>query len=110
MHVWSAKAMRSQLPALAALLLVGCSPPVMFSVEADEPITGGELTLNGKSARLMKNVDGAYWAKWNGADADGFIIVHYGDRSSARCRIGYVTSGMTDIQQFKVTGRTCVQI
>jgi hypothetical protein len=91
-------------------MLAGCSPPVMFRVEVDEPISGGELTLNGNSVKLMKNIDGAYWAKWAGADAGGEIIVHYADGMSARCEIGYVTHGMTDIQDFRILRRACVAL
>ena len=94
------------LPAAMALLLSGCSPPVMFKMEVDEPITGGELILNGRSARLMKNVDGAYWGKWNGADADGEMVVHYSDGATARCRIGYATRGM-EIQTYRIQHRQC---
>ena len=91
---------------LMASLLAGCSWPVMFRVEVDEPITGGKLTLNGKSAALMKNVDGAYWAKWNGSDAAGEVEVRYPDGSTATCQIGYVTHGM-GIQTIQVRRRHC---
>ena len=94
---------------LAALCLTSCSPPVMFSVDADEPIEGGTLTLNGYSANLMKNVDGAYWAKWNGSDADGRIEIIFPDGGTTTCRVGYVTQGM-NVQEFTVRGRKCEQV
>ncbi|MCW2337298.1 hypothetical protein M2337_001531 [Sphingobium sp. B2D3A] len=81
----------------------------MFRVDVDETIIGGELVLNGNAARLMKNVDGAYWAKWTGGDASGEIIIRYPDKKSAVCRIGYVTSGM-DIREFVVRHRICEQM
>lgn len=91
------------------MLLVACSRPVMFRVESDEVINDGILTLNGHSARLMKNVDGAYWAKWNGADADGRITVSFPDGGHASCRVGYITNGM-GTQQFAIANRQCVQV
>ncbi len=91
-----------------ALLLAGCSSPVMFRVEVDEAISGGELTLNGNSARLMKNIDGAYWAKWNGSDADGDIVVHFVDGADVKCMVGYVTRGY-GTQTFVVRQRKCEQ-
>ena len=78
----------------------------MFRVYVDEPVAGSTLTLNGQSARLMNNVDGAYWAKWNGADAHGRIDITYPDGGKATCRIGYVTSGM-GIQNVSVRRRVC---
>ena len=93
----------------AAGLLVSCSPPVMFSVAADEPIERGKLTLNGNSVELMKNVDGAYWAKWNGSDAHGTIEIVYPDGAVVTCRVGYVTQGM-GIQEFSVQDRQCEHV
>jgi hypothetical protein len=78
----------------------------MFRVYVDEPIATGTLTLNGHSARLMANVDGAYWAKWNGADAGGQIEIRYRDGGEAFCHIGYVTNGM-GIQTVRVRKRVC---
>lgn len=92
------------------LLLAGCSPPVLFAVEVDEPIAGGSLTLNGHSAKLMRNVDGVYWAKWSGSDADGRIDVAFADGASASCRVGYVTRGMTEVQRFSVKARKCQKL
>ena len=89
------------------LLLASCSPPVLFAVEVDEPIKGGVLTLNGHSAKLMRNIDGRYWAKWDGPDADGRIDVKFVDGASASCRVGYVTNGMTDVQRFRIFARKC---
>ena len=94
----------------AALLTTSCAPPVMFRVDVDEPIQVGTLTLNGRSAELMKNVDGAYWGKWNGSDAAGQIEIMFADRKSATCRIGYVSHGITKIQQFEVKKRVCNQV
>jgi hypothetical protein len=82
----------------------------MFRVHVDEPILGGELVLNGRAARLMKNVDGAYWAKWSGSDASGEISIAYADGMSVKCTVGYVTNGMTDIQNFEVRRRRCEQM
>ena len=92
------------------LIAVSCSEPVMFSVNVDEQIVGGTLILNGRSARLMKNLDGAYWAKWNGSDASGRIEILYPDGGSITCNVGYVTNGMRDIQMFSVTDRVCQQV
>jgi hypothetical protein len=78
----------------------------MFAVDVDEPIAGGTLTLNGRSARLMKNIDGAYWAKWGGADANGRIDILYPDGGKASCGIGYVTNGM-GIQRASIEKRVC---
>ena len=78
----------------------------MFRVEVDEPIAAGSLSLNGNSARLMKNVDGAYWAKWNGSDASGRIDIVYPDGGKAFCRIGYVTQGM-GTQTLSIRNRVC---
>jgi hypothetical protein len=92
------------------LSLSGCSVPVMFSVSVDEEIRGGTLTLNGKRAPLMRNVDGAYWAKWEGSDASGTIEVVFPDGGKAVCEIGYVTHGMTDVQAYEVIDRTCTAV
>jgi hypothetical protein len=81
----------------------------MFRVIVDEPIVGGDLTLNGRSAHLMHNVDGAYWAKWTGSDASGQIVIRYADGANTTCRVGYVTRGMTEIQDFEITRRECEQ-
>ena len=94
---------------LPAILLSSCSSPVMFRVDVDEKIEGGTLTLNGKSADLMKNVDGDYWAKWNGSDADGEIKIVFPDGKTTTCRIGYVTPGV-GIQEFAVRHRQCEQV
>ena len=95
---------------LAMLLIESCSLPVMFRVEVDEAIDHGTLTLNGRSVGLMKNVDGAYWAKWNGSDASGQIDIVFTDRAGASCAVGYVTHGISDIQQFLVRRRRCMQV
>ncbi len=98
---------------IAMLLLFGalaaCSPPVMFRVAVDEPSVGGTLTLNGASAELMHNVDGNYWAKWDGSDADGQIDVRFPDGGHVVCRIGYVTKGM-QIQNYEIVHRQCEPI
>lgn len=91
------------------LLLAACSPPVLFAVDVDEPIEGGTLTLNGHSARLASNVDGAYWATWDGSDADGQIEVRFADGSTTHCPVGYVTNGMTEVQRYRVKARKCRQ-
>ncbi len=99
--------MRLSLPTILLLSLAACSPPVMFSVSVDEPVEGGRLVLNGRSADLMQNVDGNYWAKWDGADAHGQIEIQYPDGTMTACEIGYVTNGLQNVQQFAVTDRTC---
>jgi hypothetical protein len=97
---------RFVLAASIMLAASACSPPVMFSVDVDEPISGGTLTLNGASARLMKNIDGAYWGIWNGADASGTIEVLYPGGQRASCSVGYVTPGMS-IQTYTIRNRKC---
>ena len=87
-------------------LLTSCSLPVMFSVAVDEPVLRGKLTLNGNSADLVKNFDGAYWAKWNGSDAAGTIDVVFPDGAVVTCRVGYVTQGM-GVQAFSIHDRHC---
>jgi len=79
----------------------------MFSVDVDEEITGGALTLNGSSARLIRNADGSYWAKWDGSDASGQITLDYHDGSTVRCAVGYVTHGIKE-QRYRVVDRECV--
>ena len=79
----------------------------MFSVSVDEDVSGGTLTLNGKRAPLMHNIDGAYWAKWDGSDASGVIEIVYPDGAKVVCEIGYVTRGMTDVQRYEVIDRHC---
>lgn len=101
---------RAIVLALLMPLLAACQQPVMFSVSVDEPVKGGRLILNGKSANLMRNVDGHYWAKWNGADASGRIDIEFPDGSIASCRIGYVTNGMLEIQHYAVTDRLCAPV
>lgn len=96
--------------ALLMLSLPGCSIPVMCSVTVDEEVSGGTLTLSGKSARLMRNVDGAYWARWDGSDASGTIEVVYPDGAKAVCEVGYVTHGMTDVQAYAVVDRQCAAV
>lgn len=78
----------------------------MIAVDVDEEIEGGKLVLNGKSAGLTKNVDGVYWAKWDGPDASGYIEIRYPDGERIQCRVGYVTHGM-EPQRFEVRDRTC---
>jgi uncharacterized protein YfaP (DUF2135 family) len=82
----------------------------MFSVTVDEEVAGGTLTLNGNSAPLMRNIDGAYWAKWDGSDASGTIELVYPDGDKTVCEIGYVTHGMTDVQTYSVVDRQCTAI
>ncbi len=101
--------MRRILAFTAATLLSSCSPPVMFRVDSDEAIINGTLTLNGQAAALTKNLDGAWWGKWNGSDADGTIRIVYSDGAATMCRIGYVTHGMTDVQRFTIRRRQCTQ-
>ncbi|MBY6217559.1 hypothetical protein [Qipengyuania aquimaris] len=93
-----------------ALILSACSPPVMFAVDVDEEIDRGNLVLNGDAAALMKNTDGAYWAKWDGSDASGYIELIYPDGETVRCEVGYVTQGMRDVQSFEVRERACAQV
>lgn len=101
----------TRLAAGAVLLsLSGCSVPVMFSVTVDEEVSGGALTLNGKRAPLMRNVDGAYWAKWDGPDASGKIEFVFPDGAKAVCEIGYVTRGMTDVQRYAVIDWECTAV
>ena len=94
---------------LPVILLSACSPPVMFRVDVDEQVKGGTLTLNGNSADLMKNLDGNYWAKWNGSDADGDIRIVFPDGQTTTCHVGYVTQGM-GIQEFEIRHRQCEQV
>jgi len=96
--------------AILVLGVAGCSPPVMFRVQADEPIESGRLILNGRSADLMRNVDGAYWAKWDGADASGQIELFFAGGRTVRCEIGYVTNGLIEVQEFVVESRRCRQV
>jgi len=79
----------------------------MFRVDVDEEIVGGNLILKGRSARLIKNIDGAYWVKWNGGDAGGRIDIVYPDGRNISCRVGYVTHGM-GVQRFSVKKRLCL--
>ncbi|UOR14687.1 hypothetical protein [Qipengyuania aquimaris] len=102
--------MRRFLIVLGAAILSACSPPVMFAVDVDEEIDGGTLVLNGESAALMQNMDGSYWARWDGSDASGFIELIYPDGKTARCEVGYVTQGMLDVQSFEVRERACAQV
>jgi hypothetical protein len=80
----------------------------MFRVDVDEPIEHGKLTLNGNSADLMKNLDGAYWAKWSGSDARGTIEIVFPDGGATTCRVGYITNGM-GVQDFSIRNRRCEQ-
>ena len=97
---------------LGSMLLIAasCSMPVMFKVNVNERIVGGRLTLNGRSDRLMRSLDGAYWAKWNGSDASGSIEILYPDGEKVTCNVGYVANGIFDIQEFAVTDRVCQQV
>ena len=98
--------------AISLTILLGassCSLPVMFRVEVDEQVVGGRLFLNEKSARLMRNADGAYWGKWTGSDASGRIEIDYPDGSVVVCKIGYVTHGL-EIQDFQIRKRNCLQV
>lgn len=97
------------LVALALAALAGCSQPAMVRVEADEAVEGATLVLNGRSAPLIKNVDGAYWGKWNGGDADGLIEVRFAVGATAVCRVGYLSSGM-GVQEFRIDRRQCRQV
>ncbi|MBU7580973.1 MAG: hypothetical protein KAF27_10970 [Porphyrobacter sp.] len=102
--------MRLAAPILLLTGLSACSPPVIFSVSVDEDIRSGTLTLNGASAPLMRNVDGAHWAKWDGSDASGTIRIVFPDGATAVCEVGYVTHGMMDVQTYVVADRVCSQV
>lgn len=93
---------------LMVALLAGCSVPPMFSVAVDEPIVDGRMTLNGASARLMKNLDGAYWAKWREVPGKGEIVVFYADGTSASCKIAYIPGTTPQHQAFAIHNRKCV--
>lgn len=99
--------MRSVISAASCLTLAGCSAPVMFSVAVDEDIDHGTLTLNGNTGKLMRNMDGNYWAKWSGSDASGHIEVVFSDGETTRCEVGYVTHGLLEVQEFVVENRKC---
>ncbi len=96
---------------VTTLLISACAPEPMFAVDVDEPVESAKLTLNGNSAKMMKNVDGRYWAKWGGSDAGGRIIVSYPDGDSTVCEVGYVTHGhgIPEVQSFEVEDRKCEQ-
>lgn len=93
-----------------AALLSGCSMPPMFSVAVDEPIVGGRVTLNGGSAPLMKNLDGAYWAKWREVAAEGEMVVTFADGKTASCKITYVPGTSPQRQAYAVRHRECVRL
>lgn len=78
----------------------------MVRVESDEPIRDGQLIVNGAAANLMKNADGAYWAKWTGADTEGRIEVHFLDGQATTCEIAHLRSEGV-VQTFKVANRRC---
>ena len=92
--------------AIALGLALLSSPPVTFKIEIDEPIAAGTLTLNGQSARLIKDVDGTYRAEWDGGDADGRIDLIYPDGGRSSCHIGYLTHSMGP-QSVLVRKRVC---
>lgn len=93
-----------------AALLAGCTMPPMFSVEVDEPIAGGRITLNGGSAKLMKNLDGAYWAKWREVVAEGDMVVTFADGKTASCKIAYVPGTSPQRQAYAIRDRKCVRL
>lgn len=101
--------MRFVVNAACCLTLAGCSAPVMFSVAVDEDIDHGTLSLNDNTGKLMRNMDGKYWAKWSGSDASGHIEVVFSDGETTRCEVGYVTHGLLEVQEFVVENRTCRQ-
>ncbi|MFK7843090.1 MAG: hypothetical protein AB8B54_12565, partial [Sphingorhabdus sp.] len=82
--------MRKTLLFGATLLISSCAPEPMFAVDVDEPVESAKLTLNDNSAKMMKNVDGRYWAKWGGSDAGGRITIYYPDGDLTICEVGYV--------------------
>lgn len=93
-----------------AILVSGCSPPVMFAVDVDEPIAGGTLMLNARFTELMRDAGGTYTARWDGADGSGSIAIRYPDGATISCRIGYVTNGLREVQRFVVRARQCEQV
>lgn len=92
---------------LVVALLSGCNIPPMFSVAVDEPILEGSITLNGGSAPLMKNLDGAYWAKWREVAAEGAMVVTFADRKTASCPIAYVPGSSPQRQAYAIRDRQC---
>ena len=92
---------------LAAALLNGCSMPPMFSVAVDEPIIGGRITLNGGSAGSMKNLDGAYWAKWREVAAEGEMVVTFADGNIVSCPIAYIPGSSPQRQAYAIRDRQC---
>lgn len=84
--------------------------PPMFSVQVDEPIAGGTITLNGGTVPLMKNVDGAYWAKWREAVAEGKITVRFPDGKSVSCGVGYKPGSSPRMQVFAIRDRKCAPL
>jgi hypothetical protein len=98
-----------QLAALAALL-AGCGMPPMFSVAVDEPIIDGLITLNGGSAKLIKNLDGAYWAKWREKAAEGELMVVFTDGKRASCKIEYAPGNSPQRQAFAIRNRKCARL
>ena len=102
--------MRLQLVVIFALFVSSCATPPMFAVEVDEPIKSGTITLNDGSAPLIKNLDGAYWAKWTERDAKGKIVVLFPDGTETSCEISYAVGKSPQMQRFKVVFRQCMQI
>ena len=91
-------------------LLAGCPMPPMFSVAVDEPIVDGRMTLGGASAPLMKNLDGAYWAKWRDEAAEGELVVIFADRKTVSCKIAYVPGGSAQHQAYAIRNRKCSRL
>jgi hypothetical protein len=84
--------------------------PPMFSVAVDELVIDGRITLNGGSAKLMKNLDGAYWAKWREKVAEGELKVVFADGKSASCKIAYVPGRSPQRQAFAIRNRKCARL
>lgn len=82
--------------------------PPMFSLAVDEPIIDGHIKLNDGTAKLIKNLDGAYWAKWREVEAKGEMAVTFADGKAVSCKIAYIPGTSPQRQAYVIRNRKCM--
>ena len=95
---------------LLSLLVIGCErSPNSFTVHAPGAVSA-ELRLCGEAVGLARSGDTLSVTHAIRCEGEGTIAVHFPDRPSASCHIGYVTPGAVQNFRFKVDGDRCVPL
>lgn len=93
---------------LAPLLAIGCDRAAnSFEVHAPEAVSA-ELQLCGTTTSLERSEDRFKTSRAINCEGAGAIAVHFQERQSVTCPIGYVTPGLAQSFHLKVEGGRCV--